>query len=86
MLYWVKKNIIQVQPFFQGEPGENVYFLRTGKIKVLKSNPSGEEQILEFFQSGDIFGEVILFGIKKYPATAVALEDVEVIYLPPEPE
>ncbi len=67
--------------FFQGDAGENVYFLRTGKIKALKSSPSGEEQILEILQAGDVFGEVVLFGIDEYPATAVAMEDAEVVFL-----
>ena len=67
--------------FFEGDPGENVYFLRKGKVKALKSNPSGEEQILEILQAGDVFGEVVLFGIDQYPATAVAMDDAEVVYL-----
>ncbi|MFW6022504.1 MAG: Crp/Fnr family transcriptional regulator [Halanaerobiaceae bacterium] len=67
--------------FFQGDPGEYVFFLRKGKIKALKSNPAGEEQILDILQPGDVFGEVVLFGIDEYPATAVAMQDVEVIFL-----
>lgn len=67
--------------FFQGDIGENVYFLRKGKIKAMKSNPAGEEQILDIFQPGDVFGEVVLFGIDEYPATAVAMEDSELVTL-----
>lgn len=67
--------------FFQGDPGKSVYFLRKGKVKAIKSNPEGEEQILEILQPGDVFGEVVLFGIDYYPATAVAMQDVTVSIL-----
>lgn len=67
--------------FFQGEEGQSVYFLRKGKIKALKSNLAGEEQILEILQPGDVFGEVVLFGIEEYPATTVAMEDADVLLL-----
>ncbi|MFW6287891.1 MAG: Crp/Fnr family transcriptional regulator [bacterium] len=76
-----KKYIEGTTLFFQGDTGENVFFLRKGKVKAMKSNPAGEEQILEILQPGDVFGEVVLFGIEEYPATAVAMEDSEVVSL-----
>lgn len=67
--------------FFQGDRGEGVYFLKKGKIKAIKSSPDGSEQILEILQPGDVFGEVVLFGIEEYPATTVAIGEVEVSFL-----
>lgn len=67
--------------FLQGEEGESVYFIRKGKVKALMSSPEGEEQILEILHRGDVFGEVVLFGIENYPATAVAMDNVEVLLL-----
>ncbi|NLJ83536.1 MAG: Crp/Fnr family transcriptional regulator [Halanaerobiaceae bacterium] len=67
--------------FYEGEKGESVYFLKKGRIKALKSNVDGEEQILEILQAGDVFGEVVLFGIEEYPATTVAMEDVDLLSL-----
>lgn len=67
--------------FFQGDSGDKVYFLREGKIKVLKSSIEGDEQILEIIQPGGVFGEVVLFGIDNYPATTRALGEVKVDYL-----
>ena len=32
--------------FFEGEPGEAVYFVKSGKIKVYKSDAEGREYIL----------------------------------------
>lgn len=42
--------------FRSGAPGSNVYFLRSGKIKIHQSSPLGREVILWFCFSGDIFG------------------------------
>ncbi|HHU92316.1 MAG TPA: Crp/Fnr family transcriptional regulator [Halanaerobiaceae bacterium] len=67
--------------FMEGEKGENVYFLKNGRVKALKSNAEGEEQILEILEAGDVFGEVVLFGIEEYPATTIAMEDVELLFL-----
>lgn len=67
--------------FLEGDQGEGVYFLRKGGVKALKSSPSGEEQILEILQTGDVFGEVVLFGISEYPATTIAMGDIEVFFL-----
>ncbi len=67
--------------FFQGDKGEGVYFLQVGKIKAIKSSLEGNEQILEILQPGDIFGEVVLFGITEYPATTIAIGEVKVNFL-----
>ncbi|MFW6270669.1 MAG: Crp/Fnr family transcriptional regulator [Bacillota bacterium] len=67
--------------FYQGDPGENVFFLKKGKVKALKRSSDGEEQILDIFQRGDVFGEVVLFGVEDYPASAIAMEEVEVATL-----
>lgn len=67
--------------FFQGDPGDKVFFLKRGKVKALKTNPDGEEQILDIFQRGDVFGEVVLFNVDHYPASAITMEEVEIAYL-----
>lgn len=67
--------------FHEGNQGEGVFFLRKGKVKALKTSQSGEEQILEILQPGDVFGEVVLFGISEYPATTIAMGEIEVFFL-----
>ncbi len=64
--------------FFEGEEGTGVYFLKEGRVKVIKSSLSGKEQILDILNPGQIFGEVILFGIDKYPATTRTMDNVTV--------
>lgn len=67
--------------FFEEETGDSVFFLEKGRVKVFKISASGSQQILDIFNPGEVFGEVVLFGINSYPATAVALEPVKVTVL-----
>ncbi|MFW6271097.1 MAG: Crp/Fnr family transcriptional regulator [Bacillota bacterium] len=60
--------------FFEGEPGEGLFIVESGKVKLLKMTESGREHILHILKKGDIFSEVVLFDRGEYPATAIALE------------
>ncbi len=42
--------------FHSGAPGSNVYFLRSGKVKIHQLSPLGREVILWFCFPGEIFG------------------------------
>ncbi|MHB8918198.1 MAG: Crp/Fnr family transcriptional regulator [Desulfocucumaceae bacterium] len=64
--------------FVEGEPGEAVFFLKSGRIKISKQSEDGREQILHFIHPGEIFAEVILFDGGPYPATAEAVEDSKI--------
>jgi len=63
--------------FFEGEIGNYIYIIKSGKVKMLKMNQNGDEQILNIFKNDDILAEVILFDKENYPATAIALTEVE---------
>jgi len=67
--------------FNQGEKGYRVYFVKKGRIKIIRTSEDGNEQILEILHSGDVFAEVVLFGINSFPATAITLSNVTVQYL-----
>ncbi len=64
--------------FYQDEPGEAMYYVDYGRVKIVKEDWEGKEQILHIMKSGDIFGEVVLFDEGPYPATAEALEATRV--------
>ena len=63
--------------FFEGEIGNYIYIIKSGKVKMLKMNQNGDEQILNIFKNDDILAEVILFDKENYPATAIALTGVK---------
>jgi len=64
--------------FVEGEPGEAIYFLKSGLVKVSKQDGEGREHTLHYVNPGDIFGEVVLFDAGGYPATAEVVENAEV--------
>ncbi|WP_227766894.1 Crp/Fnr family transcriptional regulator [Zhaonella formicivorans] len=64
--------------FVEGEPGDALYFVRKGVIKLSKTMEDGREQILHFVKDGDIFAEVLLFDGGPFPATAEVMEEAEV--------
>lgn len=66
-----KKNMLV---FMEGEPGEALYFIVSGKVKISKATPDGREQILHILQPGDVFAEVVLIDRGPYPATAEIIE------------
>lgn len=66
-----KKNMLI---FMEGEPGEALYFVITGKVKISKATEDGREQILHILQPGEVFAEVVLIDREPYPATAEVIE------------
>lgn len=64
--------------FVEGEPGEAVFFLKEGRVKISKQAEDGREQILHFIHPGEVFAEVVLFDGGPYPATAEAVEDSKI--------
>ncbi len=62
----------------EGEKGEVMYVIQSGKVKITKHTPSGEIS-LATLGSGDIFGEMALFDKLPRSATATALGEARVL-------
>lgn len=75
---WQKDELI----FKQDTPATGFYVVKTGRVKVFKASPTGKEQILHIFESGDNFAEVAALDGQAFPASASALNWVEVIFFP----
>ncbi|HEU5290438.1 MAG TPA: Crp/Fnr family transcriptional regulator, partial [Cyclobacteriaceae bacterium] len=68
--------------FSEGDLPANIYFIKSGSIKVSQSHPDGKELITNIFNANDFFGfEPILEGTN-YQGSAVAMQDSEVISIP----
>jgi CRP/FNR family transcriptional regulator len=68
--------------FMEGAEGNAVYLLISGSIQLVKTNMDGKETVIKTVKEGELFAEVILFEKSKFPVTAAACTEVEVIELP----
>ncbi|PGH39671.1 MAG: transcriptional regulator, partial [Candidatus Nephrothrix sp. EaCA] len=68
--------------FKEGTRPMGLYCVNSGKIKVSSNSSLGKEYILYISKPGDFLGYRALFGEVFYAATAVALEDSKVCFIP----
>lgn len=62
--------------FFQGDTAEYLYVLTNGQVKLMQSNPSGQQVILRTIHPWQMFGALGAVRAEAiYPATAQAMED-----------
>ena len=64
--------------FCEGEPGEELFIIQKGSVKIIKITESNEI-LLAVLKSGDIFGEMALLESKPRAAGAVAYEDCQLM-------
>ncbi|RXZ81359.1 Crp/Fnr family transcriptional regulator [Paenibacillaceae bacterium] len=64
--------------FWEGDVAETVYWIRSGTMKLRKSNEDGKELLLSIVQSGDLIAELDTHVITSHRYSAEALESVEV--------
>jgi CRP-like cAMP-binding protein len=66
--------------FEEGDKPSHIYVVRSGKVKLVVNRDDTALELIEFGQ-GDCFGEASVIGIQPHGATAVAVEDAELIVL-----
>ena len=59
--------------FREGQEGDSLYILAEGTVQLYKSAEDGREVVLRTLKAGELFGEVVLFETRRYPASAVTL-------------
>jgi len=64
--------------FSEGEEGEEMYIIQSGKVRVSK-NFAGRPHVLAVLHKGDFFGEMAIVSRFKRTATVTALEAVELL-------
>jgi Flp pilus assembly CpaE family ATPase len=65
----------------QGEPGDALFIVTGGRIRLSTTDPSGNEKILTYFTDGQFFGEMALLSGAPRSATAIAETDAQVLVL-----
>lgn len=65
--------------FLEGESINSIFIISKGTIKLIKSTSNGKEQIINILNTGDLVGEVNIFGKEKNSrVSAVAVNGSEV--------
>jgi CRP-like cAMP-binding protein len=67
--------------FHVGDPGDALFLIASGAVKITLPSETGEEAILATLQPGEVFGELSLLDGAPRSATAVALEATETMVL-----
>ncbi len=67
--------------FKEGDPGDRLYVVTEGKIKLSHASGDGRESLLMVLGPGDMFGELSLFDPGPRTATASAVTDSKVLGL-----
>lgn len=61
--------------FFQGDPADEMFLIKGGRIKLSKVLEDGTELMLDIRKAGDFVGENMFSEEGLYPVSAVCLED-----------
>jgi CRP/FNR family transcriptional regulator len=70
--------------FHEGSYPSGVYCINEGKVKTIHIGMDGKEQIIRLAKDGDIIGYRALLSGGKYNASAIALEDSQICFIPKE--
>ncbi len=68
--------------FNEGTTPYGLYCVNDGKIKISKQGEDGRELIIRLAKSGDLIGYKALLSSQKYTASAIALDDCQVCFIP----
>jgi CRP/FNR family transcriptional regulator, cyclic AMP receptor protein len=68
--------------FSQGDPGDALYGVVTGRIRISASTREGKEMFLNIMEPGDTFGEIALLDGNPRTATASATATCELMIIP----
>lgn len=63
--------------FLEGEPAAGLWMIQSGRVKIYKLNPQGQEHILRIFGDNDTFNDISAFDGGANPANAAALSDTQ---------
>src|ERR1041384_517572 len=70
----------------QGDPGEALFLIRSGQVKVSVVAEDGREVILSVLGPGSFFGEMALVDDEPRSAHVIAMEDTSLLQLRSSPE
>lgn len=70
--------------FKEGDEPDGMQYLKEGKVKMIKEGISGREQIIRMFTENGLISYRSLLAGEAHNGTAIAIEDSEIVTIPPE--
>lgn len=67
--------------FREGDMGDSIVIIVSGKVDLIKKKKDGSEAVLTTFSKGAFFGEMTLINVEPRSATIRAAEDTVVLFL-----
>lgn len=68
--------------FFQGDKGDGFYIVVSGMVKIFKVSLEGKEHIMRIVGPGEPFGQVAVYARREFPASAQAIAESHLLFLP----
>jgi CRP/FNR family cyclic AMP-dependent transcriptional regulator len=68
--------------FFQSDPSESAYIVRTGSISIILNSLDGREMVINEMHNGDLFGELGILTKKSRSTSAIAHTKSELLVIP----
>jgi CRP/FNR family transcriptional regulator len=68
--------------FTTGEECRGLYMVEAGRVRIYRTDPMGREQVLHVEGPGRTVAELPMFDGGPYPASAITIEDCELVFLP----
>lgn len=65
--------------FREGEPGDRLFIITSGTVKIGRTSPDGRESLLALLGPSDIFGELAIFDPGPRTSTVTALTELEAV-------
>jgi CRP/FNR family transcriptional regulator len=67
--------------FSEDEPCHGLHMIARGTVRIFKTSVNGREQVLALNHAGESVAELPVFDGGRYPASAMAMEDVELAFI-----
>ena len=68
--------------FFQSDPSEFAYVVRSGNISIVLNSPDGRDMVINEMGRGDIFGELGILTQQPRSTSAIAHSDSDIFLVP----
>lgn len=68
--------------FFEGNPVQGIYCIKSGKVKMYKTGPEGKQYILDIFGPRDVLGLESVFSDHHLTSTAEVTEEGTICLIP----